>query len=128
MVVSQRLKDALEAVPGLLFENEVLPVKIFNHKKRLEKAPYFIIHQINHPACLDEAKSKGRRMPINPELFQSMKAMVLELDKIDPKKMLFRVAQFPYVRLIRREAAEKLLPGNFVGLRFREIAGYDFLT
>jgi hypothetical protein len=127
MVVSQRLKEGMEAVPGLLFENEVLPVKIFNHKKRLEKAPYFIIHQINHPACLDEAKSKGKRMPIDPERFQFMREMVLELDKIDPEKMLFRVAQFPYVHLIRREAAERLRPGKFVGLEFHEIAGYDFL-
>jgi hypothetical protein len=62
LVVSARLRQALDSVPGALFENEVLPLKIFNHKKRLEKAPYFLIHQINHPPCLDEAKSQGTRM------------------------------------------------------------------
>src|SRR6185369_17170420 len=72
LVVSERVKNALEAVPGALFENEVLPVKVINHKKRTEKGPYFIIHQVNHPACLDEKASVGVRMPINPKKFQFM--------------------------------------------------------
>jgi hypothetical protein len=127
LVVSERLKAAIEEVPGLLFENEVLPVKIVNLKKRVEKAPYFIIHQINHPACLDEKKSQGSRLRIDPSIFQFMNAMVLDDKKIAPPKMLFRVKQFPSVPLIRRAAAEKLAAGKFTGLEFHEIAGFDFL-
>ena len=71
LVVSDRLRQALEAVPDALFENEVIPIKIFNHKKRAEKAPYFIIHQVNHPACLDETKSQGLRMAMIPSTSSS---------------------------------------------------------
>jgi hypothetical protein len=127
LVVSDRLRQALEAVPDALFENEVIPIKIFNHKKRAEKAPYFIIHQVSHPACLDETKSQGLRMAIDPKHFQFVTAMVLDEKKIDSKKMLFRVEQFPNVPLIRRELAEKLGAGKFTGLEFHEIAGFDFL-
>src|SRR6185369_10447757 len=84
LVVSERVKDALEAVPGALFENEVLPVKVINHKKRTEKA------------------SVGVRMPIDPKKFQFMTSMVLDEKKVGEKKLLFRVQQFPDVPLVRR--------------------------
>lgn len=127
LVVSERLRQELESVPGALFENEVLPIKIFNHKKRAEKAPYFIVHQVNHPICLDEKKTQGTRMAIDPKKFQFVTAMVLDEKKIDTKKMLFRVAQFPDVPLIRRDLAEKLSTGKFTGLEFHEIEGFNFL-
>ena len=127
LVVSDRLRQCLESLPGALFDNEVLPVKIVNHKKRAEKAPYFIIHQINHPPCLDEKKTQGTRMPINPKKFQFVTAMVLDEKKIDTKKMLFRVDQFPDVPIIRRDLAEKLKAEKFTGLEFREIEGFNFL-
>lgn len=128
MVVSERLKTALEAIPGALFENEVLPVKIYNHKKRVEKGPFFIIHQINHPACLDEKKTQGTRLAIDKTQYQFVTAMVLDEQKINPKKMLFRAKEFPEVPLVRRELAAKLQPGKFTGLEFHEIEGFDFLT
>ena len=41
--------------------------------------------------------------------------------------MLFRVAQYPKVPVIRRKLAEKLGAGKFTGLEFHEIAGFSFL-
>jgi hypothetical protein len=128
LVVSERAKNALEAVPGALFENEVLPVSIVNHKKRVEKGPYFIIHQVNQPPCLDEKASQGVRMPINPTKFQFMMAMVLDEKKVGEKKMLFRVEQFPDVPLVRRDLAEALQAEKLSGLELHEIAGFNFLT
>jgi hypothetical protein len=95
LVVSERVRRRLESIPGALFENEVLPVQIINHRKRVEEAGYFIIHQLNHPRCLDEASSKGTRMAIRPKLFQLMNAMVIDAKAVPPEKMLFRVEQFP---------------------------------
>lgn len=128
VVVSERLKAALEAIPGALFENEVLPVQIKNHKGRLEKAPYFIIHQLDHPPCLDEAQTQGTRMAINPKKFQIMKSMVIDESKVDARKKLFRPQQYPNFALIRREVAEALRPGKFTGVGFHEIAKFSFLT
>lgn len=127
LVVSERVKNALEAVPGALFENDVLPVKIINHKKRAEKGPFFIIQQVNHPECLDEQATAGVRMPINPKKFQFMTNMVLDEKKVGEKKMLFRVAQFPNVPLVRRDLAEALQAQKFTGLELHEIAGFNFL-
>lgn len=127
LVVSGRFRTLLEEIPGALFANEVLPVKIINHKGREEKAPYFIIHQVSHPACLDEAKSVGERSPINPEHYQFMDQMILDESKIDPKLMLFRVAQFPAVPLVRRDLVDTLKRHKLTGITFHEIAGYDFL-
>ncbi len=127
LVVSERVRGVLASIPGALFENEVLPVTIVNHKKRVEKAPYFIIHQLDHPRCLDEAKSKGTRMAIRPKLFQLMSAMVLDTKAVPPGKMLFRVEQFPWIPLIRRELADKLAAAKLTGLEFHEIEGFNFL-
>jgi len=127
LVASARLRELLEGIPGALFQNEILPVKIINHKGRAERSPYFIISQLDHPPCLDENQSVGRRSPINPEHFQSMKKMVLDEIRIDPKLMLFRVAQFPIVPIMRRDLALKLRAERLTGISFHEIEGYRFL-
>ena len=125
LVVSAKLCELLEAIPGSLFQNEIYPVKIINHKGREEKAPYMIIHQVNHPRCLDENKSVGTRF--DEEHFQFMSKMVLDETRIDPKLMLFRVAQFPNVPIVRRELAAKLKAERPTGISFHEIEGYRFL-
>jgi len=96
LVVSQRFKEALEGIAGALHSNEVLPVTIVNHKKRAEKAPYYIIHQVDHPPCLDEGKSDGKRARLNPKRFQFLGKMVLDDSKIDRKLMLFRPWQWKH--------------------------------
>jgi hypothetical protein len=126
LVVSEKLKEALEGIPGALHSNEVLPLKIINHKKRAEKAPYYVIHQVNHPPCLDEGKTDGKRSSLNPKLFQFMKKMVLDDSKIDPKLMLFRPAQYPKFPLVREDLADKLKALGLTGLELHEIKGYAF--
>jgi hypothetical protein len=126
LVVSEKLKQALEEIPGALRSNEVLPVKIINHKKRTEKMPYFIVHQINQPACLDEAKTEGQRSKLSPERFQFMTKMVLDPGKIGPDLMLFRPKQFNEFPLVREDLAAKLKALALTGLEFHEIEGYAF--
>ncbi len=127
LVVSARLKDTLEAIPGALFKNEVLPVAIINHKGRREKKDYFVLHQIDHPACLDEKKSTGRRSRLNPEIFQFLDKMVLKDDAIDPQLMIFRAKQFSDVVLVRKALVDQLASGEFLGVEFASIEGFDFL-
>ena len=96
-------------------------------EKRTEKGPYFIIHQLNHPACLDEAQTQGKRAAINPNRFQLMTKMVIDEQKVAAQRNLFRVAQYPKVPLIRRELADSLRAMKFTGLEFHEIEGFNFL-
>jgi hypothetical protein len=126
LVVSERFKAALEGVPGALLQNEVLPVKIVNHRGRTEKAPYFIIHSLSYPACIDEAKSKGEKSSIDPSQFQFMKKMVLDPTRIPSELMLFRAAQFPALPLVRTDLADSLRKLELTGFEFHEIAGYEF--
>jgi len=126
LVVSEKLKQALEGIPGALVGSEMLPVKLINHKGRAEKAPYFIIHQVDHPACLDEAKSEGKRSSLNPKRFQFLSKMVLDPAKLDPKRMLFRVSQFNELPLVREDLAAKLKEAQLTGLEFHDIEGYAF--
>jgi hypothetical protein len=125
IVASERFKSALEAVPGALVENEVLPVKIVNHRGPVEKAPYFIINQIHYPLCIDEKKSNGVRSHLAPAEFQFMKKMVLDESLVPADRMLFRPAQYPPVALIRRDLAQALGPLGLTGVTFTEIADYE---
>jgi hypothetical protein len=126
LVVSERFKQALEAIPGALQANDVLPVKIVNHRKRVEKAPYYIIQQLDHPPCLDEEKVTGVRNALSPENFQFINNMVLAPEKIPPDRMLFRARQYNAVVLIREDLAERLEPLGLSGLEFHEIEGFAF--
>jgi hypothetical protein len=126
LVVSERFKNALEAIPGALVQNEVLPVAIVNHRGRKEKAPYFIIHQLAQPACLDEAKTKGTRSRIAPAQFQFLKKMVLDPERIPTDLMLFRAAQYPQLPLVRSDLAESLAKLDLVGVELCDIASYAF--
>jgi hypothetical protein len=126
LVASEKLKAALEAVPDALAQNEVLPVKIVNHKGRIEKAPYFIIHQVDYPACIDEKKSVGKRARLNTARFQFMTEMVLDPSLIPPPLLLFRPAQYRRLPLVRRDLAESLGKLGLTGVEFHEIAGYEF--
>jgi hypothetical protein len=126
LAVSEKFKQALEAIPGALNSNEVLPVKVVNHKKRVEKGPHYIIHQINHPPCLDEAQSTGTRSALDPKEFQFLDTMVLDPAKIAPDLMLFRPAQFSDFPLVREDLADKLAALNLTGIEFHELEGFEF--
>jgi hypothetical protein len=126
LVVSERFKNALEAIPGALVQNEVLPVAIVNQRGRKEKAPYFIIHQLARPECLDEARTKGTRSRIAPAQFQFLKKMVLDVQRIPPSLMLFRAAQYALLPLVRSDVAESLAKLDLVGVEFCDIPGYKF--
>lgn len=126
LVVSERFKNALEAIPGALVQNEVLPVAIVDHRGRKEEPRYFIVHQLARPECLDEKKTKGTRSKIAPAQFQFLTKMVLDAPSIPPSVMLFRAAQYPQVPLLRIDVAESLARLDLVGVEFCEIASYEF--
>jgi hypothetical protein len=52
--------------------------------------------------------------------------MVLDDSKIDKKLMLFRVAQYSMLPLVREDLADKLKALKLSGLEFHEIKGFAF--
>jgi hypothetical protein len=123
LVVSERLKD-LFVTWNALKHNEVFDVGILNHKGRLEKAKYFIIHQIDLPKCTDEAKSVGEKSPLDPSQYIVLTKLVLDESKIDPELAIFRPAAYKARAFFRRDIADKIVEAGITGLKFYEIDGY----
>jgi hypothetical protein len=121
MVVSEKFKKMLESIPGALKENEILSVKIINHKGRAVKDPYFIIHQLNNPPAVDESKTEGDRSSLAPDTFQFIDKMVLDATKIPKDRMIFRARQFSQVVFIRADLAEKLESSGLTGFELHQI-------
>ena len=76
LVVSERVKELLEAekVP----RQEMLPVAIFNHKGRKEKAPYFLIHQLDIQDCINLKKTKWKKNPSDEEQITDVRKLTLD--------------------------------------------------
>lgn len=126
LVVSDKFKSILEGIPGALQENEILSVKIINHKGRPVKDPYFIIHQLENPPAVDETKTKGRRSKLAPDTYQFIDKMVLDVGKVPKDRMLFRAKQFTEAVFIRSDLAEKLEPLGLTGFEMREIDEHEW--
>jgi hypothetical protein len=123
LVVSERFAEFLKT-EKLLAHNEVHPVSIVNHKGRRESAKYFIIHQIDDPKCVDEAKTVGTKSRLEPDEYSGMKSLVLDEKKIPPDYTIFRAAEYKSRVLIRSDVAEKIEKAGFTGIAFFEIEGY----
>ena len=123
LVVSERLKD-LFVTWNALKQNEVFEVGILNHKGRLEKAKYFLIHQIDLPKCTDEAQSVGQKSPLDPSQYLVLTKLVLDESKIDPERAIFRPAEYKDRPFFRRDIVDKILAAGTTGLKFYEVDGY----
>jgi len=123
-LVSEKLRDFL-AKEELLAHNEVHPVAILDHKGRRESAQYFIVHQIDDPPCIDEAKTVGEKSKLMPDQYNTMEKLVLDERKIGPDYAIFRAAQYKDRILFRSDAATKIEEGGFTGIKLCELDGYD---
>jgi hypothetical protein len=124
LVVSEKLAEFLKT-EKFLAHNEVHPVGIENHKGRREKVQYFIIHQIDDPKCVDEAKTVGRKSRLEPDEYAGMRQLVLDEKKIPPEYAIFRAAEYKDRILVRSDVAEKIEKGGFTGLAFFDLEGYN---
>ena len=123
LVVSEKLRDRL--ANAALKNVELLPVAIHDTKGRSVKASFFIVHTTVLQDCLDLAKTVGDRNPINPDLFLTMDALVVDETRIDPDVSVFRPAHYPNILLVRRDLAESILAEGFTGIAFDEVDAYD---
>jgi hypothetical protein len=123
LVASERLKD-LFMTWNALKKCEILPVGVLNHKGRHEKANYFIIHQTDHPKCVDEAQSIGEKSPLAPSEYTSLTKLVFDESKIDPELAILRLAEYRNRVFFRRDIVDKILTSGVTGLKFYEVESY----
>lgn len=116
LVASERVKKFLEAekVPG----QEMLPVAIFNHKGRKEKARYFVVHQVDIQDCINLKKTKWKKDDLDEEAITDVRKLTLDESKIDKDAQLFRLKSYGIPLIIRADLAEKITKAGFTGFQF----------
>ncbi|ATB50042.1 imm11 family protein [Corallococcus macrosporus] len=116
LVASARARAVLEAQP--LKNNEFLPVSVINHKGRVEKGPFFIVHQVVLQDCIDMEKTVADENPINREVFISIDRLVLDAQRIDADVSLFRMRRFPHRPLFRDDVMGRVNEAGLTGIQF----------
>ena len=118
IVASDRLADFFEKFPVPLVER--LSVAIRNHKGNIS-CHYNLLNPLNAVDCLDYEASGAVTSKVIKTQVITAKRLVLRDSTIDNERLLFRIAGYPKMRLVRSDFAEALLTAGFTGIRFQEI-------
>lgn len=122
LIASVALRNLLEAegVPDV----EFLPVTVFNHKKKAEPHPYWIVNPVGLQDCVDLAASDLVMNNINPDYISVVKHLVIDETKVSPTAALFRARRLGTLLFVRRDLAQKIQAQSLTGLQFKEIDDY----
>ena len=124
IVVSPALGQAIEQQqpPNI----EFLPVTIYNHKGRVASSDYRIVNPLGVVDCIDQNATKVQWNSIDPNLIASCFGLQLDVGRIDPALLLFRLKYLPHVVVVRDDLAETLVGQAFSGLRFVTLDEFEF--
>jgi len=118
MVCSQRAAEFVRShAPAAL---EYLPVNIIDHKGKPLESVHFILHPVDHPDCLDSARSDVTWSPINPNVVQFADHVEIDATRVPTDRLIFCPKSFPDLMLVRRELAEAIVGQGFTGARWVE--------
>lgn len=121
-IVSGRLRDLLSAT-GASFE--FLPVRIRNHKKRVEKAPYYLANLLESIDCMDKARSDFDPSEFDESEAFTIRSLVLAPKKIPDEAKIFRLRSLPSLFLVRSDLADEITRvKKFEGMLFKDIERY----
>jgi len=116
-LVSERMKGLLlEHAQG---EIEYLPIRLINHKGRVEKAACFFANVIGKQDCADRARSEGVTSKLDDE-FISCDKLVLDPAKIPRDRNIFRTTLYPTHIVVRDDLRAKI-EGAKMTVRFLEV-------
>jgi hypothetical protein len=118
MIVHRRVKEVVERVQR--GATEYLPVAIYNHKRRLASAEYFVVNPIGTYDVLDLEASDiewddGEVVHVNQ--------MVLDAKKVKQAPDLFRPNEDPSAYIISRKIATEIIKFSppYTNLNYAEI-------
>ena len=119
LVCSERLKSFIQAKsPDKV---EYLPVTVHDHKGKGVADPYFIIHPIDPPDCIDFAKSDVTWSAMDKSTIQFVDHLEFDEARVAPSRLLFRAKAYNGAILLRREFAREIEAAGFKGAGWREI-------
>lgn len=122
LVISDKFLNFLDQKH--LKNNEVLPVKIINHKGRVVKEKYYILHQLILQNCIDVDNSVVTKNKINPNRFISIKKLVINEKQIESDVSIFRMERYPSLAIFEKDLSENIVQAGFTGIIFGEIADW----
>ena len=120
-LASENLKDFVAAWNPS--DVEYLPVTLLNHKSR-PAGKYFILHPVNPVDALKPKESGAKWSKENNQRIEKVSKLVLDENKIDRSRLLFKLKYFYKCVLIRRDLAEAITAKGFTGLQWTECAKY----
>lgn len=104
---------------------EFLPMNIFDHKNKLVRQAYYILHPVKPINCIDLDNSKFKWSDLVEELIDEYSSLRLDPSRIDPDRLIFRLRYLRDVIILRRQLSEALDSAGFTGNGWVEI---DALT
>ena len=122
IIASEKLKDFIAARNPP--EVEFLPFTILDHKSR-PAGKYFIVHPINPIDALDPKESGATWSKNNKERIDDITTLVLDRDKIDPARLLFKLRYFQKCVLVRKDLADAISKKGFTGIKWTECEQYE---
>jgi hypothetical protein len=121
VVVSGKLKEFVESWKPQ--KVEYLPVTILNHKSR-PAGKYFIIHPVEPVDALKPAESGAKFNARRNDRIDSVKRLVLDEERIEASRVIFKLKSFYRCVLIRRDLADAISKAGFTGLKWTECSKY----
>ena len=119
MVCSQRLTDFIRSKnPDKV---EYLPVTVFDIKGKPVEAPYFIVHPIDPPDCIDVAKSDVTWSAFDSTSIEYAEHVEIDEARVPPCRLVFSPKSFPGMFLLQRELALAIEKAGFTGIGWNEI-------
>jgi len=119
LIVSSRLKAAL--VRASVTDVEYWPIKVIDRTGRPMSEPYFFVHLMNLPDCLDLDASGATRSRMRTSIAEKIERFEF---KTDPERPLLRPKPLASVVLVRWPLAETLAKEGFRGFRFMGLFDY----
>jgi hypothetical protein len=119
LLISPRLKTCLEKAG--LADVEYWPLKIIDRSGSPLGEPYFFVHLLQAPDCLDLDASGATRSRILPHMAEKAERLIF---KNDPARPLFRPSTFVKITLVSWPLAETIAAEGFSGFRFMGLFDY----
>jgi hypothetical protein len=123
LVVSGRLKEFLEE--RKLKALEYLPVIILNHKGKPVKEPYFIANPFDHVDCLELKASQPRYSQVRKQSIDRIERFVLDPERIDPERELFKIKNLDGHTLVSRDLADAITKAKFTAIGWMKLEDYN---
>jgi hypothetical protein len=121
LVISAKARQVLEgAGVGKPEKIEYLPVKIINHKGRVEQVEYFIANPLDIVDCIDVEASVVKMDPINKSTITSAERLVLREQAIPPELKVFRLGKWPCTVIVQSKLADTMKAAGLTLLNFRD--------